>query len=188
MWSFHFWECCAGNVVVVKLNSHLNTLLSWYAENIFFAFRLYLAALHYNENIGRPRATTTAGQPQFKVTFPKAKKGEYRAREVKTQATFSMYNQSLLTYYLYNRNVHYFYCTFPYKECQNYLQIKKIILHRICGWPAGPHIWSSLCGSCTIHGKCLEDPHTTSIVWRVRPTWEGGRHLQQGSIGGRKPT
>ncbi len=58
---------------------------------VFLAFRLYLASLHYNENAGRPQATSAVGEPLFKMTFPKAKKGEYRVREVKTLPTFSMF-------------------------------------------------------------------------------------------------
>ncbi|CAM4299189.1 unnamed protein product [Leuciscus chuanchicus] len=87
---------------VAKLSPHFQTssikvfhsvILRFTPKNVVFPFlgmlcRLYLAALHYNENAGRPQATTAAGRPVFKVTFPKAKKGEYRVREVKTQATF----------------------------------------------------------------------------------------------------
>ncbi|XP_052464668.1 uncharacterized protein LOC128021464 isoform X1 [Carassius gibelio] len=87
---------------VAKLSPHYQTssievfhsvILRFTPKNVVFPFlgmlcRLYLAALHYNENAGRPQATTAAGRPVFKVTFPKAKKGEYRVREVKTQATF----------------------------------------------------------------------------------------------------
>ncbi|XP_048037922.1 uncharacterized protein LOC125263095 [Megalobrama amblycephala] len=87
---------------VAKLSPHHQTsnievfhrvILRFAPKNVVFPFlgmlcRLYLAALHYNENIGHPQATTAAGQPQFKMTFPKAKKGEYRAREVKTHETF----------------------------------------------------------------------------------------------------
>ncbi|XP_059386284.1 uncharacterized protein LOC132121128 [Carassius carassius] len=87
---------------VAKLSPHYQTssievfhsvILRFTPKNVVFPFlgmlcRLYLAALHYNENAGRPQATTAAARPVFKVTFPKAKKGEYRVREVKTQATF----------------------------------------------------------------------------------------------------
>lgn len=65
--------------------------MSWYVIYIFLFVRLYLAALHYNENAGRPQATSATGKPIYKLAFPKAKKGEYRVREVKTQQTFGMY-------------------------------------------------------------------------------------------------
>ncbi|XDV25389.1 hypothetical protein PO909_029312 [Leuciscus waleckii] len=87
---------------VAKLCPHYQTssievfhsvILRFAPKNVVFPFlgmlcRLYLAALHYNENAGRPQATTAAGQPLLKVTFPKAKEGEYRVREGKRQATF----------------------------------------------------------------------------------------------------
>ncbi|KAG5285072.1 hypothetical protein AALO_G00033790 [Alosa alosa] len=50
--------------------------------------RLYLAALHYNENANRGQATTSSGDPLYKLSFPKSRKGECRARPVKTDATF----------------------------------------------------------------------------------------------------
>ena len=53
-----------------------------------FNVRLYLAALHYNENSDRGQATTSSGDLMFRLTFPKARKGECRAKPVKTEATF----------------------------------------------------------------------------------------------------
>uniref|UniRef100_A0A9J8CEC9 Uncharacterized protein n=1 Tax=Cyprinus carpio carpio TaxID=630221 RepID=A0A9J8CEC9_CYPCA len=50
--------------------------------------RIYLAALHFNENAGRPQATTAAGEPLFKVVFPKYKKGQCSAKPVKVEPTF----------------------------------------------------------------------------------------------------
>ncbi|KAG5272506.1 hypothetical protein AALO_G00166280 [Alosa alosa] len=50
--------------------------------------RLHLAALHYNENANRGQATTSTGDPLYKRSFPKFRKGECRARPVKTDATF----------------------------------------------------------------------------------------------------
>ena len=41
------------------------------------AFRLYLACLHYNENKSREHARTGDGKKQYKVEFPKYKKGGY---------------------------------------------------------------------------------------------------------------
>ena len=49
---------------------------------IFF-FRLALAALHFNENTRRRQAVTKTGELHYSVSFPKAKKGEGIAREVK---------------------------------------------------------------------------------------------------------
>ncbi|XP_001921592.2 uncharacterized protein [Danio rerio] len=94
---------------VAKLSPHHQTstveafhsvILRFAPKNVVFPFlgmlcRLYLAALHYNENAGRPQATSATGKPIYKLAFPKAKKGEYRVREVKTQQTFG-YVEELL--------------------------------------------------------------------------------------------
>ncbi|XP_016346660.1 uncharacterized protein LOC107692211 [Sinocyclocheilus anshuiensis] len=62
-------------------------------KNVVFAFlgmlcRLYLAALHFNENAGRPQATTAAGEPLYKINLPKSKKGQCTAKPVKADSTF----------------------------------------------------------------------------------------------------
>ncbi|KAL0993871.1 hypothetical protein UPYG_G00114970 [Umbra pygmaea] len=44
--------------------------------------------MHYNENADREQATTSAGQPVFRVVFPKSRKGEVTARPVKTDPTY----------------------------------------------------------------------------------------------------
>ncbi|XP_067299127.1 uncharacterized protein [Pseudorasbora parva] len=64
-----------------------SAILRFAPKNIVFPFlgllcRLYLAALHFNEN-------TTAGQPVLKLSFPKAGNGESRPKEVKTEPTFT---------------------------------------------------------------------------------------------------
>ncbi|KAL0963808.1 hypothetical protein UPYG_G00313850 [Umbra pygmaea] len=87
---------------VAKLSPHHQTssfeafhsvILRFAPKNVVFPFlgmlcRLYLAALYYNENAGRPQATTSAGDPLFKVHLPKGRKGECRAKPVKTEPTF----------------------------------------------------------------------------------------------------
>ncbi|XP_039662043.1 uncharacterized protein LOC120562391 isoform X1 [Perca fluviatilis] len=50
--------------------------------------RLYLAALHYNENADGGRAPTSSGDPLLKRRSPKSRTGESRARPLKTEATF----------------------------------------------------------------------------------------------------
>lgn len=54
-------------------------------------FRLQLAALHFNENSCRPQATTQQGDSMYSVSFPKGRKGEGVAKEVKVKQTFSKY-------------------------------------------------------------------------------------------------
>ncbi|XP_035474231.2 uncharacterized protein LOC118290557 isoform X2 [Scophthalmus maximus] len=63
------------------------------SKNVVFTFlemlcRLYLAALHFNENAGLPKARTSAGEPQYRMYFPKPMNGEVTAKPVKTAATF----------------------------------------------------------------------------------------------------
>ena len=38
--------------------------------------RVHLAALHFNENSGKPQATTKTGSLRYTVAYPKAKKGD----------------------------------------------------------------------------------------------------------------
>lgn len=44
--------------------------------------------MHYNENADRPQAQSITGEPLFRVCFPKAVKGDCRAKPVKTEPTF----------------------------------------------------------------------------------------------------
>ncbi|XP_047194376.1 uncharacterized protein LOC124851234 [Hippoglossus stenolepis] len=76
-----------------SLESFHSVILRFAPKNVVFPFlgmlcRLYLAALHFNENAGRPQATTSAGEPLFTVNFPKYKKGECTAKPVKADPTF----------------------------------------------------------------------------------------------------
>ncbi|XP_067237056.1 uncharacterized protein [Chanodichthys erythropterus] len=68
-------------------------ILRFAPKNVIFPFigmlcRLYLAAMHYNENANRPQAETEDGVPLFKISFPKARKGECIVKPQKTQPTF----------------------------------------------------------------------------------------------------
>ncbi|XDV42669.1 hypothetical protein PO909_011287 [Leuciscus waleckii] len=68
-----------------SLEAFHNVILHFVPKNVVFSFlgmlcRLYLAALHFNENAGRPQASTAAGEPLFKVVFPKYKKRQYFAK------------------------------------------------------------------------------------------------------------
>ncbi len=87
MLSFPLLECCAGKRKFVyfcelwsKISVNINVLSCTY--------RLYLAAMHYNENGDRPQAETEEGVPLFKISFPKSRKGECRVKPQKTQQTF----------------------------------------------------------------------------------------------------
>ncbi|XP_026081932.1 uncharacterized protein LOC113058347 isoform X3 [Carassius auratus] len=87
---------------VAKLSPHHQTssleafravILRFAPKNVVFPFigrlcRLYLAAMHYNENADRPQAETEEGVPLFKISFPKSRKEECRVKPQKTQPTF----------------------------------------------------------------------------------------------------
>lgn len=57
--------------------------------NHAFTFRTFLAALHYNENAGRPQAVTKDGELVWVIKFPKAKKGAVVAPH-KTGCTYGI--------------------------------------------------------------------------------------------------
>ena len=57
--------------------------------------RQRLAGLHYNENHARQQAQTADGHLRYSIVFPKAKKGDYTVRPVKTKPTFSKFHQKL---------------------------------------------------------------------------------------------
>lgn len=94
---------------VEKLSPHHQTssleafhslMLRFAPKNVVFAFlgmlcRLYLVAMHFNENTDRLQATSASGKPVFKRKFPKFKKGESVIKPVKTVPTYS-YTQELM--------------------------------------------------------------------------------------------
>jgi len=53
-----------------------------------YSCRLYLAALHFNENTEREQAATQKGDMCCTVHYPRSKRGDFTARPVKTAATF----------------------------------------------------------------------------------------------------
>ncbi|XP_063066590.1 uncharacterized protein LOC134458292 [Engraulis encrasicolus] len=87
---------------VEKLSSRYQTstleafhslMLRFTPKNVVFPFigmlcRHYLAALHFNENAGRTQARTTKGTLRYSIHYPKAKKGGYSVKPVKTKATY----------------------------------------------------------------------------------------------------
>jgi hypothetical protein len=51
---------------------------------------LYLAALHYNENVGRKQAMTKKGNIRYAVLHPKYKKGGHIVRKLKEDCSYGM--------------------------------------------------------------------------------------------------
>ncbi|XP_029835401.2 uncharacterized protein LOC115319521 [Ixodes scapularis] len=52
-----------------------------------------LAALHYNENVGREQATTREGARRFMVVTSRARKGHSTARPIPSDATFEYHDE-----------------------------------------------------------------------------------------------
>lgn len=75
------------------LESFHSVILRFAPKNVVFPFigmlcRLYLAAMHFNENANREQAMTLEGTVVYKMVFPKAKKGQPTVKAVKTEPTF----------------------------------------------------------------------------------------------------
>ncbi|KAF4111800.1 uncharacterized protein LOC131543092 isoform X2 [Onychostoma macrolepis] len=87
---------------VEKLSPHYQTstvesfhkVISLFApKTVVFPFiemlcRLYLAAMHFNENAVRPQVTTSKEKLVYKLLFPKDKKGGHTVKPLKTEPTF----------------------------------------------------------------------------------------------------
>lgn len=60
-----------------------------YIYILLYSTRLYLAAMHFNENAHRLQATTSYGELMYRMSCPKYKKGEGTCKPIKTPATLS---------------------------------------------------------------------------------------------------
>ncbi|XP_034722579.1 uncharacterized protein LOC117941677 isoform X1 [Etheostoma cragini] len=86
---------------VEKLSHHFQTstvesfhsvIQRFAPKNVVFPFigmlcRLYLAAMHFNENADCPQWKTEKGKLMYRLLFPKAKRGGYTVKQVKTEPT-----------------------------------------------------------------------------------------------------
>lgn len=59
---------------------------------LYFCYSLYLAALHFNENVARPQSRIKEGEQQYCVSNPKDRKGEIVAKKIKADQSFSKLN------------------------------------------------------------------------------------------------
>uniref|UniRef100_A0A1A7YS46 Zgc:123060 n=1 Tax=Iconisemion striatum TaxID=60296 RepID=A0A1A7YS46_9TELE len=69
-----------------------SVVLRFTPRNVFFPFigrlcRLYLAAMHFNENSSRIQARKTTGKRRYAIHFPKAKKGGHTVKPVESPPT-----------------------------------------------------------------------------------------------------
>lgn len=74
------WECIAGKQTVILKFTYIS---------IIYYFRLLVAAMHFNENFGRPQAVTKSGKERIQIVFPKQKQGEFTPKIVKVPKTYS---------------------------------------------------------------------------------------------------
>lgn len=83
-----------------SLEAFHSVILRFAPKNVVFPYlgmlcRLYLAAMHFNENAHRTQAVSASGKPIYKIKFPKSKKGVCTAKPVKTGQTYN-YVQELM--------------------------------------------------------------------------------------------
>ncbi len=73
-------------------------------------YRLLIAALHFNENAGRDQAKNTRGELEYKIVFPKYKKGSYVIRKITTSCTYGMfrYLHTTIKRHMFTLFSHYF--------------------------------------------------------------------------------
>lgn len=83
-------HCCR-----TEMNS-IHTLCIRVTLVLFVFLRLYLAAMHFNENAGRPQATSSTGELLYRLNLPKSKKGEFSMKPVKVDPTYGKFYKLLL--------------------------------------------------------------------------------------------
>ncbi|XP_060077949.1 uncharacterized protein LOC132557477 [Ylistrum balloti] len=91
--------------------------------------RLLLAALHFNENVGRAQALFPNGDKRFSIIFPKQKNGDFTVRQVKTQCTFNYVEDLISATIAHVQCVQMPYCKIngeaPPPLCQNFVHPEK---------------------------------------------------------------
>ncbi|XP_041457112.1 uncharacterized protein LOC121430959 isoform X2 [Lytechinus variegatus] len=83
-----------------KVEAFHNVLLHWCPKLLVYSYqgmkcRLYLAALHWNENCGRSQAQDVDGNPVYKLKYPRSKEGGHTVEKVLTACTYD-YVKALL--------------------------------------------------------------------------------------------
>ncbi|XP_014675744.1 PREDICTED: uncharacterized protein LOC106815750 [Priapulus caudatus] len=77
-----------------SLESYHNVVIRFAPKSVHFHYsamkaRLTLAILHFNENSAREQQTNSDGSKQFRISYPKSKKGGAIAKEVKVPCTYN---------------------------------------------------------------------------------------------------
>ena len=60
-----------------------------YRQSDKLYYRLLVAAMHFNENFGRPQAVTVTGQERMQIAFKKQNPGEFTPKIVPVPKTYS---------------------------------------------------------------------------------------------------
>ena len=97
---FHTMECYQGMLCFL-----------WDVILVHFIIlgRLYLAALHYNENAWRNQAVTKKGEKRYTVLYPKYKKGGHIVRKLMENSSHGKHETILISYL----TAAYYHCLFP---------------------------------------------------------------------------
>lgn len=81
---------------------YLSVLLSVLFLLTYFSIylsRLYLAAMHFNENADREQAMNLEGKAVYRIMYPKSKKGQPTVKSVKTEPTFGLFINVFLYFF-----------------------------------------------------------------------------------------
>ncbi|XP_064649988.1 uncharacterized protein LOC135501681 [Lineus longissimus] len=79
-----------------SLESYHNICCHFAPKSVHFPYegmkaRLFLAAIHFNENSNRDQAVDKDGSERWSISYPKGRKGEPIAKEVKVPVTYSTF-------------------------------------------------------------------------------------------------
>ncbi|CAC5426654.1 unnamed protein product [Mytilus coruscus] len=72
--------------------------------------RLFLSVLHFNKNTSRSQATTAQRRPQFSISYPKGRKDDAIAKDVKVKQSFGYVDELMDELLLYRE-------TYPSYKC-----------------------------------------------------------------------
>lgn len=95
-----------ANTFAVSLECVHTKVTFTIAKIDFVWFRLYLAAMHFNENVERPQRKTAKGKRMNRLVFPKAKRGGgYTVKQVKPEPTMCKFKNIYIYFFFYYKQV-----------------------------------------------------------------------------------